>query len=68
MSGCACRLGAPAFVAGIVAGLLLAAIAALVMIISGRTTRKSHLAFGPYMFCAATAVILASPLLSKSGG
>ena len=61
-------LGAPAFVAGIVAGFALAAIAGLAMIISGRATRKSHLAFGPYMFCASTAVILASPLLSKSGG
>ena len=51
-------LGVRPFVAGIAGGFALAAIAALIMIISGKATRKSYLAFGPYMLCAAAAAIL----------
>ena len=50
-------LRASAFVAGILAGFMLAAIAGLVMIISGWATCKGHLAFGPYMFCGAAGAI-----------
>lgn len=60
-------LGVRVFFAGIVAGFALAAIVGLTMIIAGQATPRSHLPFGPYMLCAATAAILASLLLSKLG-
>ncbi|TKA06375.1 prepilin peptidase [Actinacidiphila oryziradicis] len=41
---------------GVFAGFVLAAAIALVLMLTGKATRKSHLAFGPYMVVGALAV------------
>jgi leader peptidase (prepilin peptidase)/N-methyltransferase len=50
-----------ALIAGTVAGLLLAALYGAALLISRRATLAAHIAFGPFMFAGAFAVILAWP-------
>jgi leader peptidase (prepilin peptidase) / N-methyltransferase len=47
---------------GLFGGYLLAAVAGLGLIVAGRATRKTKLAFGPFLLAAAMAVILAAGL------
>jgi leader peptidase (prepilin peptidase)/N-methyltransferase len=56
--------GAGALLAGVLGGYLLAAVAGIGLIATGRATRKSHLPFGPFMLGGAFAVILI-PALSR---
>ncbi len=52
--------GTRALLAGLLGGYVLAAIAAIGLLISGRATRKSLLPFGPFMLASSLAVIIAS--------
>ena len=53
-------LGAPAVAAGMFGAFALAAVAGAGLIATGRATRKSQLAFGPFLLGATLAVIMAS--------
>jgi leader peptidase (prepilin peptidase)/N-methyltransferase len=55
-------LGAAAVAAGLLGSFVLAALAGLVLIATGRATRKSQIPFGPFMLASAVAVIAASGL------
>jgi leader peptidase (prepilin peptidase) / N-methyltransferase len=55
-------LGAAAVVAGLLGAFVLAALAGLGLIATGRATRKSQIPFGPFMLASAIAVIAASGL------
>ena len=50
-------LGAAAVAAGLLGAFVLAALAGLGLIATGRATRKSHIPFGPFMLASAIAVI-----------
>jgi leader peptidase (prepilin peptidase)/N-methyltransferase len=52
-------LGATAFVAGLMAAWLLAAVTGLGLMAAGRATRKTQLPFGPFLIAAALGVALA---------
>ena len=52
--------GARVFVAGVLAGYLLAAAAGIGLIAAGRATRKTPIPFGPFILAGALAAILAS--------
>lgn len=52
-------LGLAPFVAGIVAGWLLAGIAAAGLLVSGRATRRSEIPLGPFLIAGSLAAILA---------
>jgi len=52
-------LGATAFVAGLMAAWLLAGVTGLGLMAAGRATRKTQLAFGPFLIAAALGVALA---------
>jgi leader peptidase (prepilin peptidase) / N-methyltransferase len=52
--------GVQALVYGIVGGYLLAAVAGLGLIVARRATRKTKLAFGPFLLIATMAVIIAT--------
>jgi leader peptidase (prepilin peptidase) / N-methyltransferase len=54
--------GLGALAAGLFLGYLLAAIVGLTLLVSGRATGKSRLAFGPFMLTGALAVIVVSSL------
>ena len=51
-------LGLVPFVAGMVAGWLLAGLAAAGLLVSGRVTRRSQIALGPFLIAGSLAVIL----------
>ena len=55
-------MGLFALVIGLAAGFVLAAVAGLALIVTGRATRKSQIAFGPYMLAGALVVITVSGL------
>ena len=55
-------LGAAAVAAGLLGAFVLAALAGLGLIASGRATRKTQIPFGPFLLAAAIAVIAASGL------
>ena len=50
---------------GLAAGFVLAAVVGAGLIVAGKATRKSQLAFGPFMLAGAIAVIAASSLLGS---
>jgi len=53
-------LGAAAFVTGLLAAWLLAAVAAIGLLLTRRATRKSEIPFGPFLIAATLGVVLAS--------
>jgi leader peptidase (prepilin peptidase)/N-methyltransferase len=53
-------LGAAAVAAGLLGAFVLAALAGLGLIVTGKATRKSQIAFGPFMLASAIAMIAAS--------
>jgi leader peptidase (prepilin peptidase)/N-methyltransferase len=53
-------LGATAFLAGLLAAWLLAAVAGLVLVLAHRAERKTQIPFGPFLIAATLAVVLAS--------
>jgi leader peptidase (prepilin peptidase)/N-methyltransferase len=55
-------LGAAAVVAGLLGAFVLAALAGLGLIATGKATRKSQIPFGPFMLASAIAMIAASGL------
>jgi len=55
-------LGAAAVAAGLLGAFVLAALAGLGLIATGRATRKTQIPFGPFMLASAIAVIAASGL------
>jgi leader peptidase (prepilin peptidase) / N-methyltransferase len=55
-------IGFTPLVIGLAAGFVLAAVAGLALMVTGRATRKSQIAFGPYMLAGSLAVIIASGL------
>jgi leader peptidase (prepilin peptidase) / N-methyltransferase len=55
-------IGLFALAIGLAAGFVLAALAGLALIAGGRATRKSQIAFGPYMLAGSLAVIIAAGL------
>jgi leader peptidase (prepilin peptidase)/N-methyltransferase len=52
-------IGFAALVIGLAAGFVLAAVAGLALLATGRATRTSQIAFGPYMLAGALAVAIA---------
>jgi leader peptidase (prepilin peptidase) / N-methyltransferase len=57
-------LGAAAFVTGLMAAWLLAALTGIGLLLAGRATRKTELPFGPFLIAATLAVVLASGFVS----
>jgi leader peptidase (prepilin peptidase)/N-methyltransferase len=55
-------VGPAALVIGLAAGFVLAAVAGLGLIAAGKATRRSQIAFGPFMVAGALAVIVAAGL------
>ncbi len=55
-------IGPAALFIGLAGGFVLAAVAGVAMIAAGKATRKSQIAFGPFMLAGAIAVIAASGL------
>ena len=55
-------IGPTALFIGLAAGFVLAAAAALALIAAGRATRKSQIAFGPFMLAGSLVVIIAAGL------
>jgi len=55
-------VGPDALVIGLAAGFVLAAVVGLALIVAGRATRRSQIAFGPFMVAGALAVIVAAGL------
>ena len=53
-------LGAAAFVTGLLAAWLLAAVTAIGLLVARRATRKSEIPFGPFLIAATLGVVLAS--------
>jgi leader peptidase (prepilin peptidase)/N-methyltransferase len=53
-------LGAAAFVTGLLAAWLLAALTAIGLLATRRATRKSEIPFGPFLIAATLGVVLAS--------
>jgi leader peptidase (prepilin peptidase) / N-methyltransferase len=51
-------VGVGALVIGLAAGFVLAAVAGVALLATGRATRKSQIAFGPFMLAGALAVII----------
>ena len=54
-------LGWRILVAGGLAGLLLAAVYGVALLVTGRATRKQHIPFGPFMIAGTFLIILAWP-------
>jgi leader peptidase (prepilin peptidase) / N-methyltransferase len=59
LGACLGWLGATAFVAGLLAAWLLAAVTGLGLMAAGRATRKAQLPFGPFLIAATLGVALA---------
>jgi leader peptidase (prepilin peptidase) / N-methyltransferase len=57
-------LGAAAFVTGLMAAWLLAALTGIGLLLAGRATRKSQLPFGPFLIASTLGVVLASGFVS----
>ena len=57
-------LGAAAFVTGLMAAWLLAALTGLGLLLTGRATRKSQIPFGPFLIASTLGVVLASGFVS----
>jgi leader peptidase (prepilin peptidase)/N-methyltransferase len=57
-------LGAAAFVTGLMAAWLLAALTGLGLLLMGRATRKSQIPFGPFLIAGTLGVVLASGFVS----
>ncbi len=57
-------LGAAAFVTGLMAAWLLAALTGIGLLLAGRATRKSQLPFGPFLIAGTLGVVLASGFVS----
>ena len=57
-------LGAAAFVTGLMAAWLLAALTAIGLLLAGRATRKSQFPFGPFLIAGTLGVVLASGFIS----
>ena len=57
-------LGAAAFVTGLMAAWLLAALTGLGLLLAGRATRKSQFPFGPFLIAGTLGVMLASGFVS----
>jgi leader peptidase (prepilin peptidase) / N-methyltransferase len=57
-------LGAAAFVSGLMAAWLLAALTGLALLLAGRATRKSQFPFGPFLIAGTLGVVLASGFIS----
>ncbi len=55
-------IGPAALVIGLAAGFVLAAVAGAGLIVAGKSTRKSQIAFGPFMLAGTIAVIATSAL------
>jgi leader peptidase (prepilin peptidase)/N-methyltransferase len=55
-------IGLSALVIGLAAGFVLAAVAGLTLIAAGKATRRTQIAFGPFMVAGALAVIIAAGL------
>ena len=55
-------VGLAELVIGLAAGFVLAAVAGLVLIAAGRATRRSQIAFGPFMLAGTLAVIIVTGL------
>jgi leader peptidase (prepilin peptidase)/N-methyltransferase len=55
-------VGPAALVIGLAAGFVLAALAGLALIAAGKATRRSQIAFGPFMVAGSLAVIIAAGL------
>jgi leader peptidase (prepilin peptidase)/N-methyltransferase len=53
-------LGATAFLAGLLAGFVLAAVAGLGLLLAGKATRRSQLPLGPFLIAGTLAVVLAT--------
>lgn len=53
-------LGATALVTGLMAAWLLAALTAITLLLTRRATRKTEIAFGPFLIASTLAVVLAS--------
>lgn len=53
-------LGATAFVTGLMAAWLLAALTAITLLLTRRATRRTEIAFGPFLIASTLAVVLAS--------
>jgi leader peptidase (prepilin peptidase) / N-methyltransferase len=56
-------LGAAAFVTGLMAAWLLAALVATVLLLTGRATRKTEIPFGPFLVAGTITVVLASGII-----
>jgi leader peptidase (prepilin peptidase)/N-methyltransferase len=57
-------LGTAAFVTGLMAAWLLAALTAVALLVTRRATRKTELPFGPFLIAATLGVVLASGFVS----
>jgi leader peptidase (prepilin peptidase)/N-methyltransferase len=57
-------LGAAAFVTGLLAAWLLAAVTAIGLLLARRATRKTEIPFGPFLVAATVGVVLASGFVS----
>jgi leader peptidase (prepilin peptidase) / N-methyltransferase len=57
-------LGATAFLAGLLAGFVLAAATGLGLVLAGRATRRSQFPLGPFLIAGTLAVVLTSGLTS----
>ena len=57
-------LGAAAFVTGLMAAWLLAALTGIGLLLAGRATRKSQFSFGPFLIAGTLGVVLASGFVS----
>jgi len=51
-------IGPAALLLGVAAGFVLAAVAGVGLIVAGKATRRSQIAFGPFMLAGAIAVIV----------
>jgi len=57
-------LGAAAFVTGLMAAWVLAALTGIGLLLAGRATRKSQFSFGPFLIAGTLGVVLASGFVS----